>query len=265
MQEEDGMDAIDELEEIIEEQSSKLMEKGVKDKKRIGLLKGEKKNFHSGEYYQKVDIEKKHEAKIDEEVKKQGEEIESKIKEGHLSNKRKHILGNNGSNKKVPFDSGTYFTEKAKLEELAKKDPHDAKNGSNDAVSPQHNDDKKEPQKKESEDIRLEDELKIEGYAKYLEHHMNDLKKKHEEAEPGKRFDSAVHFMNQHKEDVYRKLLEEEIQKELKQVEKERRKLLGPHGHQAGGKVEFDSGVYYKAISEATKRVDDELKMSKKI
>ena len=77
------LEEIEETDEIIDQQEEMVRSRPLKEPKRkAALLKVEKTNFHSGEYYKTKDLQKKLEEKMIQDVEAQSEELESRVKPG---------------------------------------------------------------------------------------------------------------------------------------------------------------------------------------
>jgi hypothetical protein len=77
------LEEIEETDEIIDQQEEMVKARPFKEPKRKpALLKGEKTNFHSGEYYKTKDLQKKLEEKIMLDVEAQSDELEGRVKPG---------------------------------------------------------------------------------------------------------------------------------------------------------------------------------------
>ena len=82
LKEEFELNEIDETEEAMQEQEDRLFGKlSSKDiKRKMPLLKNDRANFHSGEYYKGVDLENKMQEKCQQDIQVQSQEAENKFK-----------------------------------------------------------------------------------------------------------------------------------------------------------------------------------------
>lgn len=109
------------------------------------------------------------------------------------------------------------------------------------------------------------DELRSEEYAKYLENHNapqmrlpKNLKEVGSCLTQKQVFDSGEYFRKKEEEEKYQQKLEDTIKEKLRQTELQAQthaNLLRP-GAPLYPAQSFDSGVYYKQVSLATKEVD---------
>ena len=123
---------IDEIDETMQEQEEKLLNKLTpKDMKKKQLIKNERQNFHSGEYFKEVDIEKKMGEKCENDISQQSSEMESKYT--NHGPKKPRFLPDTGRqvgstlHQKVEFDSATFYMQVDKMNKQKEEESSNTK------------------------------------------------------------------------------------------------------------------------------------------